>query len=168
MQENFQELQLAASRISRGSDLSDELLHHCLEAFLIKKDVNTIVASGGARFYLVRMMMSQWNSSSSPFYFKYKRSHEEITEDYIDPVEEEDDGQLEKTADKIREELDHLTWYDKMLFDTFVQENHTVSSLARATQLPRTSISLSINRIRRHIKTKLDPNQNDETNQMEV
>ncbi len=167
MRENFQELQVAATRITKGSDLSDELLHHCLEAFLIKREVNEIVASGGARFYLVRMMMSQWNSSSSPFYFKYKRRHEEITEDYAEEVEE-DDGQDEITADKIREELETLTWYDKMLFDTFVEENHTVSSLARATKIPRTSISLSINRIRRHIKTKLDPTQDDETNQMEV
>lgn len=163
MQENFTELQQAAYRISKGSDLSEELLHHCLEAFLVKRDVADIVASGGARFYLVRMMMNQWASTTSPFYNIYRRHNVEITEDYIDPETEEEDY-VGQTADQIRVALNDLAWYDRILFDTFVQENHTVSSLARATQIPRTSISLSINRIRRHIKTNLNNTNHDTPN----
>jgi plasmid maintenance system antidote protein VapI len=42
-----------------------------------------------------------------------------------------------------------------MLFETFVEENHTVSSLARATGIPRTSVSLTINRVRRFLKENI-------------
>jgi len=155
MHENYQELQKAASRISKNSELSEELLHFCIEDFLAKKDASIIVASGGGRFYIVRMMMNQWHSGTSPFFHTYRREHDELQEDIIDPDQEEDEYVIER-AGRVREELDQLCWYDKLLFDTFVQENHTVSSLARATRIPRTSISLSINRIRKHVKAKLD------------
>jgi DNA-directed RNA polymerase specialized sigma24 family protein len=170
MQDNYKELHQAAVRISQNSELADELLHHCMEEFLVKKNVEEIVASGGGRFYLVRMMMNQWNSNTSPFFYTYRKQHDEITDDFIDIIEEEDE-EFTKTADRIRAGLDGLCWYDRILFDTFVQENHTVSSLARATKIPRTSISLSINRIRRHIKTQIEPQKNqddDKTNQMEI
>lgn len=155
MHENYEELQKAAIRISKNSELAEELLHYCIEEFLAKKDSSTIVASGGGRFYIVRIMMNQWCSVTSPFFHTYRRDYDELQEDFIDPNQEEDDYVIER-AGRVREELDKLVWYDKLLFDTFVQENHTVSSLARATGIPRTSISLSINRIRRHIKEKLD------------
>jgi len=155
MYENYEELKKAAVRISKNSELAEELLHYCIEVFLSKKEASTIVASGGGRFYIVRIMMSQWCSGTSPFFHTYRREHDELQEDIIDPDQEEDEYVIER-AGRVREELDTLCWYDKLLFDTFVQENHTVSSLARATGIPRTSISLSINRIRRHVKEKID------------
>lgn len=155
MHENYEELQKAAVRISKNSELAEELLHYCIEEFLTKKDSSAIVTSGGGRFYIVRMMMNQWNSVTSPFFHTYRRDYDELQEDII-YTDEDQDEEVVESARRIRAELDTLCWYDKLLFDTFVQENHTVSSLARATGIPRTSISLSINRIRRHVKAKLD------------
>ena len=155
MHENYEELQKAAYRISKNSELAEELLHYCIEEFIVKKEAPAIVASGGGRFYIVRIMMNQWASVTSPFFHTYRREHDELQEDIPDPVVEEEDYVLQRAA-RVREELDKLAWYDKLLFDTFVQENHNVSSLARATGIPRTSISLSINRIRRHVKTQID------------
>ena len=157
MHENYEELQRAAQRISKSSELSEELLHYCIEEFLSKKDSAAIVASGGGRFYIVRIMMNQWNSVTSPFYHTYRRPTDELTEEIFDHDSEEDEYVSEMAA-RARAELDKLAWYDRILFDTFVNENHTVSSLARATEIPRTSISLSINRIRRHLKDKLNGN----------
>jgi len=170
MQENYKELQDASSRISSNSDLAEELLHYCVELFLRRSDCSTVVASGGARFFIVRIMMNQWKSTTSEFYHTYRKPNEEITGEYEDTIYEEDPSYMER-ADRVREELAKLPWYDRKLFDTFVDENHTVSSLARATQIPRTSVSLTINRIRRHVKIVVDQNnnnQNEKTDQMEI
>lgn len=155
MRENYEELRKAATRISKGSELADELLHYSIEEFLHKPSCEDVVASGGGRFYIVRIMMNQWNSVTSPFYHTYRR-HDVLLDEEHEDICEVEDASVAEFADRIQSELGHLVWYDRVLFDTFVNENHTVSSLARATGIPRTSISLTINRIRKYIKQKLD------------
>ena len=150
--ENYFALKEAAERISGNDPLSEELLHYTLDEFLRKQNVDDIILSGGGRFYCVRIMMNQYRSTTSHFYTTYRRPTGEL-EEVADFVEEDDT--TTQVADKIRQELNKLSWYDQMLFDIFVDEGHTISSLARATGIPRTSISVSINRIRKHIKKNL-------------
>jgi DNA-directed RNA polymerase specialized sigma24 family protein len=111
-----------------------------------------IIESGGLRFYIVRIMMIQWKSKTGPFYKMY------FNNNWSDPVEalpevEEDEVFLDtKRVDQL---LDELPWYDRQLFRIFADGGHTYSSLSRETQIPRTSISLTINRVRKHIKKNL-------------
>lgn len=147
--ENYPVLEEAAKKISGNDPLWQELLHYTLDEFLRKSNVDEIIESGGGRFYCVRIMMNSFRSTTSPFYTTYRKPSDSIQEAVH--VEEEDDN-TEDLVKKIKSELNKLPWYDRMLFETFVDEGHTISSLARATGIPRTSISLSINRIRKHIK----------------
>ena len=157
MRDNYQALQEAAKKISGNDVLWEELLHYAIDEFLRKKDVESIVESGGGRFYIVKILTNSWRSTTSPFYYSYRKQDVEFTPYHeIDEstIPEEEDNTIE-LAQKVTNELNKLGWYDRMLFETFVKENHTISSLARSTQIPRTSISLSINRIRKHIKKNL-------------
>jgi hypothetical protein len=152
--DNYLALKEAAERISGNDPLSEELLHYTLDEFLRKRDVESIVESGGGRFYCVRIMMTQWKSVTSPFYHTYRKPSDDIEIESVGEIPDEEED-ITAMADKIREELQLLNWYDRKLFEIFMDENHTISSLARATGIPRTSISLSINRIRKHIKKNL-------------
>ena len=152
--ENYLPLKEAAERISSGHDLAQELLHYTIDEFLRKKDVEIIIDSGGGRFYCVRIMLNSWKSVTSPFYHTYRKPAENIDIEDIQDVPEYDDPTTE-IADRIKDELSVLPWFDRKLFEVFLNEGHTISSLARATGIPRTSISLSINRIRRHIKKNI-------------
>lgn len=154
VESNYFALKEAAEKISGNDPLSEELLHYTLDEFLRKRDVESIIETGGGRFYCVRIMMTQWKSVTSPFYHTYRKPSEDIDIELIRdiPDNEEDITQL---ADRIRAELATLNWFDRKLFEVFMEENHSISSLARATGIPRTSISLSINRIRKHIKKNL-------------
>ena len=147
--DNYTELVEAAKKISGNDPLWEDLLHYALEEFLTKPNVEAIVNSGGARFYCVRIMLNSFRSTTSPFYHTYRKPSVDITE--IEDIPDEEDTTPELAA-RIRKELFKLPWYDRMLMEVFVDESHTVSSLSRSTGIPRTSISLSINRIRRHIK----------------
>jgi DNA-directed RNA polymerase specialized sigma24 family protein len=158
MQENYEDLKAAARRITGNSSLKEELLHYCIDEFLRKKDLDFILESGGGRWYIVRMMMNQWKSTTSPFYFTYRQTGESLGQEHEDIPEEGEDPLVQEMAEAIQKELKNLPWYDQKLFEIFVIENHTVSSLSRATDIPRTSISLAINRIRRHIINKLNGN----------
>jgi RNA polymerase sigma factor (sigma-70 family) len=153
----YRDLQDAAKRISGNDALWEELLHYAIDEFLRKKDVENIVLSGGAKFYIVKILTNSWKSTTSPFFHTYRKESNELTpyhEIDEDKIPEEEDNTLE-IYDRVKEELNKLPWYDQKLFETFVGENHSISSLSRATGIPRTSISLSINRIRKHIKKSI-------------
>ena len=153
--DTYNDLLEAAKRITKGHDLAQELLHYSIEEFLNKKNSQDLVQSGAARFYLVRVMMNQWNSSTSYFYKEFKKPSVSISKELEDLADDEDDDDLSQMYIKASKILGDLPWYDNLLFKTYVEEGHTKSSLSRATGIPRTSISLSINRIIKHVKKNL-------------
>jgi len=156
MSENYEELRKAAVRISENSDLAEELLHYTLAEFLMKPTLPDIINSGAGRFYCVRIMLNSWRSTTSPFFYTYRKTNLPLDEwTNLSDLPEEDETPTIEKAERAREVLNFLPWYDKMLFETFVKENHTVSSLARATGIPRTSVSLTINRVRRFLKENI-------------
>jgi hypothetical protein len=153
IKDNYNSLTEAAKKISNNDPLYQELLHYTIDEFLRKVNVKDIIETGGGKFYCIRIMMNSWKSVTSPFYYTYRQQTQGI--DNLEYIKEEEDENVVKIADKIKRELNKLSWYDRILFETFVDENHTISSLSRATGIPRTSISLSINRIRKHIKRNI-------------
>lgn len=186
MNDNWEALEKAARNISK-SQLWEDLLHLVIEDFLQKENLQEILDSGGARYYIVRMMLNQLNSSTSPFYIKFKKNkildqkRLEIYPDewlqlylewkdepmqngivhqfhleFVDPELENEEEMLQKNFKAATEALEKLDWYDKMLFKTFVEEGHTVSSLSRSTRIPRTSVSLTINRVREYLKQEIN------------
>ena len=150
--DNYQNLVEAAKKISGNDPLWEELLHYALEEFLTKPNVEEIVSSGGARFYCVRIMMNSFRSTTSPFYHTYRKPTSDLQE--LEDIPDENDATPEILA-RVQAEIKRLPWYDRMLIDVYVDEGHTISSLSRATGIPRTSISLSINRIRKHLKKSI-------------
>jgi DNA-directed RNA polymerase specialized sigma24 family protein len=129
-----------------------ESLHYSIEEFLGKKNVIDIVDSGGATFYIVAILLKCWRSRTSAFYRKYLAPSNEL----FDTSETEEEDYTQELYNLAISKLEGLHWYDKMLFQTFVDEGHSISSLSRATGIPRTSISLTINRVRKYLKKELN------------
>jgi len=154
---NYDHLALSARNITFGHELAEELLHYSLDELMHKSNLQEILDSGGATFYTVRIMLNQWKSTTSPFYRIYRQPSDEIQEGslcYEDPAETEEE--MSNKMKVIHKELDKLPWYDRTLFEIFYQEGHTMSSLSRETGIPRTSISLTINRVREHLKKTIN------------
>lgn len=141
----------AAKKITGNHHLSHDLLHYSIEELAGKDNLQSVIDSGGARFYLIRIMMTQWRSQTGPFHRQFRKCHEEL--DWHDkPETEEKHLDLEK-VDRI---LDSLEWYDKELFKLYAEGEHNYSTLSKETGIPRTSIALTIKRVRKHIKRNLD------------
>ena len=150
LENDYKALVEAAYKITGNSELSHDLLHYAIEEMSLKKNLQDVVDSGGARFYCVRIMMTQWRSQTGPFYKQFVKQNEDL--EYHDRAETEEEHLDIK---KVNHLLDELNWYDRELFRLFAAGNHTYSSLARETQIPRTSISLTINRVRRYLKKNI-------------
>ena len=150
LEKEYPTLQQAAQKITGNHELQLDLLHYAIEELSGKKNLDSILASGGGRFYLVSIMLTQWRSQTGPFYKQYLKENIDITTWEQPEIEEE-------TIDvkRINQILNTLPWYDRELFKLYVEGNHTYSSLSRETQIPRTSIGLTIKRVRKYIKQNL-------------
>jgi len=150
LEQEYATLQDAAKKITGNNELQLDLLHYAIEELSGKKNLQAILDSGGGRFYLVSIMLTQWRSQTGPFYKQFMKEHVDIAA--WDQPDEEDEG-LDIT--KIQQLLNQLPWYERELFKLFTDGQHTYSSLSRETGIPRTSIGLTIKRIRKYIKQNL-------------
>lgn len=146
---DYKALVEAANKITGSNPLSIDLLHYAIEEMSYKKNIQDIVDSGGARFYCIRIMMTQWRSQTGPFYKAFVKSGGTVDVSNVD-IQEREDNPLDVT--RVNEILNQLPWYDKTLFELYSKGDHNFSSLSKETGIPRTSIGLTINRVRRHIK----------------
>lgn len=140
--------------------MSEELLHYSLEQLLTKPNCQEIVDSGGAQFWVIRTMLNSWRSTTSAFYKLHRGNFEQISlESYLsdenNDIEDEAEANVEELSKKAEVELGKLYWYDRELFKLYAEGQHTISSLSRETLIPRTSISLTINRVKTHLKNKI-------------
>lgn len=160
---NWEELQITAKKITKNDQHWEELLHIVILDFLQKENLQEILDSwdgNGARFYVVRMLLNQYRSSSSPYHklnrdliIDYDENHHSTYDsNYIFGMEDYTDEEFDVAMD----ELDRLTWYDCMLFKTLVNEGHTFTSLSKETGISRNSIGVTINRVKNHLKKKIN------------
>ncbi len=137
----------ASKKITNNHELHMDLLHYALEELYSKKNYEEIINSGGVRFYVVRIMLTQWRSNTGPFYkMFFNQKSNEITDDIIE-YKEYDQHELEYIK-----ALEDLAWYDKELFKIFSDKQHTISSLSRETGIPRSSVDITIKKVRKILR----------------
>jgi DNA-directed RNA polymerase specialized sigma24 family protein len=153
----------AIYRITSGDSLSEELLHYTLTAFLDRPDTQQIVDTGGGFFFCLRIATNSWKSTTSPFYRLYRdpdlrqelsHSHQELPDQEV--TEEPEPFQTLDIHSKIDRELSKLSWYERELAKAYAEHGCNANLLSRVTKIPRTSINLTLSRIRTHVKTNID------------
>ena len=85
---DYNELVNAAKKITGNNELSIDLLHYAIEEVSYKSNIQSIIDSGGMRFYLVRIMMTQWRSQTGPFYKAFVKSGGQVEIDKVEHLVE--------------------------------------------------------------------------------
>jgi len=162
---NYQPLKQACIRISEGNPLAEELLHYVLSEFLSKPDVKSIVMSGSAFFYCLRIATNSWKSTTSPFYRTYRDPNLKISlndnltawikDSEYDESQNDQEEVEEGLWQRVQEALEDLGWYEQELLKVYAENGGNASLVSRLTKIPRTSINLTIRKIKRHMKQTL-------------
>ena len=148
---NYEPLKEACHRISEGNELSEELLHYVLSEFLNKPNVIEIIQSGGAFWFCLKMVTNSWKSTTSPFYRNYRDPNfQGELPDVAEESPEEDDIQ-QRLLEVAEEGMKGLGWYEKELLQVYAENGANASLVSRLTKIPRTSINLTIRKIKKHI-----------------
>ena len=160
--ENYDKLKDIALNIA-GIKEYEELLHFVIEE-LYKCDqirLKEIIEKNQMTFYAVRVMMNQFHSNTSRYYYKYKKYYEYHTTQTIESISadkfkstKKQKEEVEVKLDWIEEKLQDLYWFDAELFRIYFRESHSLNSLAAATKISRATIYKAISNVKTYLKNE--------------
>lgn len=157
MQSQYKEFLQACHRITEGDPLSQELAHYVLAQFLERADAQDLVERGEAWYMCLRITTNSWKSTTSPFYRMYRQPQIALDSlpDRAEEIPDSEEPDLEALAQQVQTHLKDLGWYERELLHAYAEHNSNALALSKSTGIPRTSISLTIKKIRTHVKSSL-------------
>ena len=102
----------------------------------------------------LRIATNSWHSNTSPFYNTYRKTHDLLSSKHEDSIPDIQPEETEEFLAKIDKLLKDLDWYSRELFKVSIEQRNT-SAMSRELKIPRTSISLTLKRVKDHIKQNL-------------
>ena len=140
----------------------EDLLHETILA-LYNSDlqkIKYIIEQKKLTFYIVRIMMNQYHSNTSPYHKKYRKQYnqKQLKDFYIytkEPLTKEKIKQLEEQEDRlqwIEDKLKHLSWFDVEVFKIYYRENYSLNTMSKATKINRSTLGKSIRYIKNYLK----------------
>ena len=157
--ENYDKLKDMAFNIA-GSIGKDDLLSFVIEE-LYKCDqerIDEIIEKNQLTFYIARVMLNQYHSKTSRYYYKYNKYYEyhttttieSISADNVDYTIKEKEL-VEERLDWIEEKLKDVYWFDAQVFKVYYLEEHSLNSMAKATKINRNTLFKAISNVKKYL-----------------
>ena len=160
--DNYDKLKDMAHNIA-GVKNKDDLLSFVIEE-LYKCDqdrITEIIEKNQMTFYIVRVMLNQYHSKTSRYYYKYNKYYEYHTTTTIESItadnteyEIKDKELIEERLEWVEEKLKDCYWFDSQVFNIYYMESHSLNSMAKATGINRNTLFKSINSVKTYLKNE--------------
>jgi len=157
--ENYDKLKDMAFNIA-GNNGKDDLLSFVIEE-LYKCDqdrIDEIIEKNQLTFYIARVMLNQYHSKTSRYYYKYNKYYEYHTTTTIESISADnvdytikDKELVEERLDWIEDKLKDLYWFDAQVFKVYYLENHSLNSMAKATKINRNTLFKAISNVKKYL-----------------
>lgn len=155
LQKNYETLIQKVRAITRGHQNSDDLLNDCIIDLIDKGPdyINQILQDNKVDRYILKMCYTQYNSSTSPFYTKYrKQKWEEIEEEKIEIEDKEEIYEdIEKLGKDIKLYIGKLPFYQKELATKHFVEGQSQRDMSKTYNINRIHISRDIKTIKKNL-----------------
>tara|TARA_R100000700_G_scaffold7290_1_gene10977 strand:+ start:906 stop:1412 length:507 start_codon:yes stop_codon:yes gene_type:complete len=156
---NYDKLKDMAHNIA-GVKGKDDLLSFVIEE-LYKCDqdrLNEIIEKKQLTFYIARVMLNQYHSKTSRYYYKYNKYYEFHITTTIESITADnttytikDKELVEERLEWIEDKLKDLYWFDAECFRIYYRESHSLNSMAKATKISRATIYKAINNVKKYL-----------------
>ena len=157
--ENYDKLKDMAFNIA-GRKGKDDLLSFVIEE-LYKCDqdrIDQIIKKNQLTFYIARVMLNQYHSKTSRYYYKYNKYYEYHTTTTIESITADnteytikDKQEVEERLDWIEDKLKDCYWFDSQVFKVYYLEEHSLNSMAKATKINRNTLFKAINNVKKYL-----------------
>ena len=141
----------------------EDVLHESIIALYNSNQnkIKDIIEKKQLTFYIVRIMMNQYQSNTSPYHKKYRRTKhkEHLKEFYIytkEPLTKEKMQEFEdreKRLQWIDEKLKGLSWFDVEVFRIYFREGFSLNKMQKETKINRSTLGKSIRYIKNYLKS---------------
>ena len=157
-EENYNKLKDIAYNITNGK--GDDLLSFVIEElYKCDKDrIIEIIKKKQLTFYIVRVMLNQYHSKTSRYYYKYNKYYEYHVSGIIEAIspdnttsEIESNEEIEQSLEWIEENLKDLYWFDADCFSIYFRESHSLNTMSKATKISRATLYKAINNAKKHL-----------------
>lgn len=139
-QEQYKTYLKVANTITKKDPRTSDLVHDVMISLLNNEYYKTLPEKAGLYFF-IKAIKNQFYSNSSYFYRDY-RKHSFSSIEYID-ISEEEKTPEKPSIDWITEQLQHLDWYERGLFELYM-EKPVIKHLSEKTNIPIYSVRKSI------------------------
>ena len=156
---NYDRLKDVALNIA-GIKEYEELLHFVIEE-LYKCDqirLREIIDKKQMTFYSLRVIMNQYHSKTSRYYYKYKKYYEYHSTQTIECISADKSKsnkkkkeEIEVKLDWIEEKLKDLYWFDAEVFKLYYRENFSLSEMAKATKINKNTLYKAIRNVKNYL-----------------
>ena len=127
-----------------------------------QEKIKIIIEKKQLTFYIVRIMMNQYQSNTSPYHKKYRRTkHKEHLKDFYiytkEPLTKEKMQEFEdreKRLQWIDEKLKGLSWFDVEVFRIYFREGFSLNKMQKETKINRSTLGKSIRFIKNFLKNE--------------
>ena len=157
--ENYDKLKDMAFNIA-GRKGKDDLLSFVIEE-LYKCDqdrINEIIEKNQLTFYIARVMLNQYHSKTSRYYYKYNKYYEFHTTTTIESITADnteytikDKKEVEERLEWVEDKLKDCYWFDSQVFKVYYLEEHSLNSMAKATKINRNTLFKAINNVKKYL-----------------
>ena len=157
--ENYHKLKDMAYNITSGKG-NDDLFSFVIEE-LYKCDqdrIDEIITKNQMTFYVVRVMINQYHSKTSRYYYKYKKYYEYHTTTTIECLSADNTQynikqkqEVEERLEWIEEKLKDLYWFDAEVFKIYYREGFSLNQMQKETKINRNTLHKAITNVKKYL-----------------
>jgi len=159
LNDNYNKLYDIAYNITNGKDQDDLLSFVIVELYKVDEEkINDTIKQKKLLYYIIRVMINQYHSKTSRFYYKYYKYYEYHVTGIIESISpdnsqsnKEEKELIEKRLDWIENKLKNVFWFDAQVFRIYYREGHSLNTMAKATKINRNTLFKSINNVKKYL-----------------
>tara|TARA_R100001594_G_scaffold56987_2_gene90926 strand:- start:1385 stop:1891 length:507 start_codon:yes stop_codon:yes gene_type:complete len=157
--DNYNKLKDMAYNITSGKGNEDLLSFVIEELYKCDQDrIEQIIRKKQMTFYVVRVMINQFHSKTSRYYYKYNKYYEyhvtgiveAISPDNIE-TEIENKQKVEERLSWIEEKLKDLYWFDAEVFRIYYKEGFSLNQMQKETKINRNTLHKAITNVKNYL-----------------
>mgnify|MGYP003147551671 CR=1 FL=1 len=157
--DNYNKLIDIAYNITNGKDHEDLLSFVIVELYKVDKEkIDDTIKQKKLLYYIIRVMINQYHSKTSRYYYKYYKYYEYHVTGIIESISpdnsqsnKEEKELIEKRLDWIENKLKNVFWFDAQVFRIYYREGHSLNTMAKATKINRNTLFKSINNVKKYL-----------------
>ena len=142
-----------------GEDLGGDLLNDLCLRYLQNERVEKICARGELLQYTTRAIQICSFSTSTPFYYKYRKDRARIAREYplhllsdTAEIEQKNHQQIENQIAEVFCILQEIRWLDAEIFKAYHLHDHSIRTLSDATGISKATIYKAIKTAQTYLK----------------